>query len=316
MKIIENYNLADCSYFRVGGKARYGLELKEENDWEQLSDLIKDVNPKQIVVVGAGSNVLFLDEELDALIVKNNYTGWKNDGGKWLVKSGTMLPQLAWEVAKDGYTGIERLANVPGTVGGGVRGNAEAYNQAVSNCLKKVIWWDWKSGEVAMNKEQCGFSYRESIFKRELDGRGLIKEVEFEFVSDDPDRLLDEIRKDKEKRQTSQPWEPSCGCFFKNVYLDEENRKKLVNTFGEEILGNLKLGEYFSAGRLIDLVGMKGYCVEGACVSEKHGNFIINNKQATTRNIFDLYLTVKNAVKEKVGIELENEVAIIGNLEK
>lgn len=316
LKIIENFDLSKISYFRTGGLAKYAVEIKEEDDWLKLNDFLRKYKVKKMVVVGAGSNILFADGIHNMLVIKNNFSGWRSKNGKWTINAGAMLPLTAMEVSRYGYTGLEHLANIPGTVGGGIRGNVEAYGQVISRYLEKVEWWDMRKGGMILNKNECQFKYRESIFKRKLEGKGLIKSASFNFRRGNKKELLEIIKQDKAKRAASQPWEPSCGCFFKNIYLSKGNWKKIETRFGKEALVNLKFGDYFSTGRLIDLLGLKGKMVGGASVSTKHGNFIINAGKATSNDIFQLFTKIKRRVNKETGLILENEVALEGNFRK
>ncbi len=314
----ENISLAKYSFYHTGGLARYFLEINKAEDFEETKEIIGDLGINDVIVWGAGSNILISDEGWEGLVVKNNYTKMeKKADGSWLIGSGMALPFVARKLAEVGYQGLERLASVPGSVGGGIRGNAEAWRQNISDCIREVVWFDWIEGEKIIKKKDCGFGYRTSVFKTRDDySHGLIKEAIFDFKKVDCKDLINTIEADKKTRQNNQPDLPSCGCFFKNVLLDEENWGKIEKNLGKELLLDRKLGDLFSAGKLIDWAGYKDSCQGGACVSKVHANFIVNKGKATSQDIYDLYKKVYLGIKGKIGIELEPEVQIYGRFAK
>jgi UDP-N-acetylenolpyruvoylglucosamine reductase len=121
-----------------------------------------------------------------------------------------------------------------------------------------------------------------------------------------------ELILDKQKRQDCYPKDPSCGCFFKNIELDKITREKIEKALGKEYIMDRRVGDNFSVGLLLDKLGLKGLSVGGAMVSREHANFIINQGTATSQDVYDLYKKIKAEVKERVGIDLENEVQFCG----
>jgi len=316
MKIEKDYNLASETFFGVGGKADFFVELNEEDDFEQIKKVIEDFSTKEKLIVGACSNILISDEGFDGIIIKNSIKGVLIDGTKVKIGAGEMLPQVAMTLSKNGLEGFEHLGNIPGTIGGGIRGNVEAYRQTISDNLIEVEWCDFEKGCQTILNDQCEFEYRGSIFKNELNNKGIIISASFDLKKGNSDALLETIKEDRKKRMESQPTDRSCGCFFKNIVLTENNIQNLNNKFGNEFVGERKVGNRFSAGMLIDEVGLKGESVGGAKVSEKHANFLINYSNASSQDIYDLYKFVKKRVFESVGIELENEVMIVGDFKE
>lgn len=314
IKIEENIDLSKYSSFKTGGRAEYFVEIKNREEVDLLANILEKLNPKRILVLGAGSNILFSDDLFEGLIIKNNCREWTFDDGKLVSDSGAMLPVLAREVSKKNYLGLEHLANIPGTVGGAIRGNVGAYGQSIQNSVVWVDWFDYSEGLKRYFVGDCRFVYRGSVFKELLDGKGMIVQVGFELIKnvDENINLLDIIRDDREKRSKDQPWENSCGCFFKNIFLSDENWFKIKNKFGEKVLDGRKIGDYFSAGKIIDWVGLKGKQMGGAQVSPVHANFIVNKNNASSNDIYGLYKAVQTAVVSDLGIELEPEVMIVG----
>lgn len=313
MKIEKKYNLAAETFFRVGGVVDYFAKVENQADILALKELIPDFDSLPKLVVGACSNILVSDKGWRGVVIKNGIKKLEFlSENEVVVGSGEMLPKVVLDIANRGLAGIEHLGNIPGTVGGGIRGNVEAYEQSISGCLSTVTWCDFEGKCRKLARDECQFSYRESIFKRELDGKGLILDANFVFNNGDKEVLVETIMSDREKRMKNQPTDWSCGCFFKNVYLDQENYDLIAGKWGAGTLGDRKKGDFFSAGMLIDKAGLKGTKVGGAEVSLKHANFIVNTGMATADDIYQLFKLIQKKVLDEVGIELENEVQIIG----
>ncbi len=315
IELQQNIDLSNWLFFKTTSVAKYLVELKESDDFYQLPKIIMEKQIDKIMVLGAGSNVLISGKGWDGLVIKNSYTRLERlSDDRWVVGAGVLLPYLSFFLAKQGYAGLEHLGNIPGTVGGAIRGNAEAWRQSISDYLQEVVWVDWLTGEEEiLTKEKCQFAYRTSIFKTDKKyQRGLIKEAIFAWPLGKPEELQKTILADRQDRKQKQPDWPSCGCFFKNVLLTERNWSAVENFFGEEILSGRKIGDNFSAGKLIDACDLKGKRVGGAVVSDVHANFIVNQDGATAQDIWLLAKIVREEVQKKIGIELENEVQIYG----
>ncbi|MFA4931231.1 MAG: UDP-N-acetylmuramate dehydrogenase [Patescibacteria group bacterium] len=313
LEIINNASLAKYSYFRVGGLAKYLVNLTKAEHFVGLDKIISDLAVKRVFVIGAGSNLLISDRGFDGLVIKVDWTEWKYDQKKWMITAGVMLPVVSRDVIKAGFSGLEHLANIPGTVGGAIRGNAEAFRQSISDHLEKVIWIDFQKGEQVFTKKDCLFAYRDSIFKSKLSGQGIIKQAYFAFPPGDADYLSKIVVQDKVDRNQKQPNEPSCGCFFKNIELSSKVYDLILNNLGAEALQGRKVGDMYAAGRIIDWLGLKGMKKGGASISTLHANFIIGDATVKSQDIYDLYQQIKAIVKKRVGIVLEAEVQFCGD---
>lgn len=313
MKIKQNYNLAKETFFRVGGEVDYYAEIESLDDFKQLPKLILNYENLPKLVAGACSNMLVADSGFPGVVIKNHIQKlvFLNEN-EVVIGAGELLPKAMYEIAKKGLGGMEHLANIPGTVGGGIRGNVEAHGQSIADCLQTVNWCYFDGSCQKIDKEKCGFAYRESKFKRDWDSKGMIVEATFKLKKAESKNLLKTIMADRIRRKQTQPSDWSCGCFFKNVFLDQKNYDLIAKKWGDKFLANRNIGDYFSAGMLIDKMGLMGAKIGGAEVSLKHANFIVNTGSATALDIYNLYKLVQKEVLEKAGIELENEVQIVG----
>ena len=195
-----------------------------------------------------------------------------------------MINKLSMELSKLGYKGFEWASGIPGTIGGCIYNNAGCYGSEISdNLIDVTVFCDNKI--YCLRKDELSFSYRNSTFK--MNNKFVILKAKFKFEKGDPEELLDLIKVRTNKRIESQPLEyPSCGSVFRNP-------------------------DGFIAGKLIDEANLKGKCVGGAMVSNKHANFIINNGNATPEDIIKLINEIKNTIKKNYNIDLVLEQEII-----
>jgi len=205
--------------------------------------------------------------------------------------SGTLLSQIIQFSLKNSLTGMEKLMGVPGTIGGAVRGNAGAFGLETTHLFEKALIYRPNSGEtVEITHADMEFDYRHSKIK---DSREIVLKVWLKLQVGDTQAGVEEVRRIITSRAGKHPSGKSAGSFFKNPS------------------GN-SIGEGFSAGYLSDQCGFKGKHLGGAFISEKHGNFLMNDGTATMRDVMELCVEIQQAVLAKFGIKLEREVALIG----
>lgn len=283
----EHEPLADHSWYKIGGRARYFLEVADD---AVLPDLVARLHHNRIplLVIGAGSNTLFAGAELSGLTIKLATERRATGGDRVTVSAGTLMPRLAADSAKEGRAGLEFGAGVPGTVGGSVYGNAGAFGREVKDGLVTADVLTPEGQMVSLSNAECAFGYRTSAFKSDRPG-WVILGATFSTTADQPDRIRERIKLVQKHRRDTQPIEKrSLGSTFKNPPGD-------------------------SAGRLIEAAGLKGRRVGGAEISRKHANFIVNVGGATADDVLALMAEMRDRVREQFGIELEAEVRIVGD---
>lgn len=281
MNIQENIKLAPYTTYKIGGPARYFIETKTKQDVLEALKFAKEKNLKYFVLCG-GSNVLFSDEGYDGLVIKLNLRELGIENNIIYAESGVKLMALINFGIKNELSGLEFLAGVPGEVGGAIRGNAGAFKKSISAYLKKVEVV--RDGEIVeVQKEEIKFGYRDSEFKRNKD---TILAGYFELEKSNIEKAKAEIEKNINYRKDNHPWEPSAGSVFKN---------------STEI----------SVGKIVEELGLKGYKIGDAQISEKHGNFIVNLGGAKASDVKELIKLVKEKAKKKYNIELEEEIMIV-----
>jgi len=202
------------------------------------------------------------------------------------VEGGAMLGDVVHRLLKQSLGGFNFLANIPGSVGGAIVGNAGCYGKEIRDVLKSVEVFNVKTGKIiTMKPSELGFGYRHSKLKEysEL----VVLSATFRLEKVDKKQALKEIAEEKQLRRDKHPQAPSCGSWFKNPSRTEP------------------------AWKFIESAGMKGATVGGAKISNKHANFLINYRHATTTNIIKLSRLVQQKVKTETGISLKEEVRII-----
>jgi UDP-N-acetylmuramate dehydrogenase len=282
----EHEPLAGHSWYGIGGKARYFLELADDGPLPELAARLT-AEHEPYLVIGAATNTLFAATELPGLTVKLSSSRMAVDGDVVTVSAGFLMPKLAAETAKAGRAGLEFAAGVPGTVGGSVFGNAGAFGGEVGRCLLSAEVIDPRGLRHTMSVDECSFSYRDSAFKRARAG-WVVLSAAFRSTPERPAAVRERLLQVQKHRRATQPIEQrSLGSTFKNPAGD-------------------------SAGRLIDSAGLKGRRIGGAQISPKHANFIVNLGGATADDVLALMAEMRDRVLHRFGIELEPEVRIIG----
>jgi UDP-N-acetylmuramate dehydrogenase len=269
--------------FKIGGIAPLLIEI---NGIPALLKLLPALNGEDFFVIGNGTNLLIDDGELNTVFLHmgEDFAGITSDGEFVTAMAGAKLSSLCKFAAAEGLSGLEPLYGIPGTVGGAVFMNAGAYGTETADILDSVTAVTKSSKPRRYGKDDCEFSYRDSVFKRSGD---IIVSAKFRLRDGYSDRINADMAEYAAKRREKQPLEyPSAGSAFKRPE-----------------------GAYASA--LIDECGLKGLMIGGAAISEKHAGFIINKGGATFSDVTDLMKKTADVVFEKTGFKIEPEPIII-----
>jgi len=295
--VLENVDLKEYNTFKLGGKAKYLVDVKDK---ESLINLIKFLKTKNIkyFIIGNGSNIVMSDNLFDGVIIKlSNLNKFTIDYDTKIVtaQAGLYFPVLVAEVVNNNLKGLEWATGIPGTIGGSVVANAGAYNSAIFEFLKSVEILDADGIIKTLEKDDIKYDYRYSMFQDQKDITILSVVFELEHGNKEESNAL--IADRRKRRLESQPLEfPSAGSIFRNP--DGEEIKEQIEKYG------LK-GPY--AGHLIEECGLRGKRIGNAAISEKHANFIVNLGNAESNDVKALIDLAKNTVKEKFEIELKIE---------
>ena len=276
--IKENESLKLHTTYKVGGIAKYFIT---PNDFDELIKLLKYLKDNNIkyMILGNGSNTIFSSKTYDGVIINlSNLNKMKIDGNKIFVEAGYQLIKLSIDAMNNNLSGLEFASGIPANVGGAIYMNAGAYKSDMSEIIEEVTFLDENYELKTLRKDELNFSYRHSLFQEK---NYIIISAILKLTSGNKEEIKALMDKRKQRRVESQPLEyPSAGSVFRNP--------------SEDIF----------AGKLIEDLGLKGYSIGDAKISEKHANFIINNGNATGEDIKALISLIKEKVKEKYNIDL------------
>jgi UDP-N-acetylenolpyruvoylglucosamine reductase len=288
----RDYPLARLTTIRTGGPADF---FARPDSPERLAALLAWAQDERIAVgvVGSGSNLLVADAGFRGLAMKlvGSLAAIEQDGQRLLCGGGARLPQAAARAARAGLSGLEFGVNIPGTVGGAVKMNANAYGGDLSRVLE---WVEIATAEgtVRRTPDELGFRYRRS----NLGPREIVARSSFALAPAEPDEVKATLAEMRAARKAAQPSGiKTFGSTFKNP---DDPRV-----------------EGRSAGILLDEAGCRGLTVGGARFSEKHANFVENPGEATTADVVALMADGKRRVRERFGVELEAEVQFLGEVD-
>ena len=308
-EIQENIDLHSFTTFRVGGRARFFVEAKTEDDLIEALRFASDKNIA-VFVLGGGSNVLFSDKGWDGLVIRVALADMTvSDDGRIAIGAGAPLARLVETAHERGFAGVERLAGIPGTIGGAVRGNAGAFGFETAQTLQLARALDRTTLSVSeFPKAACEFDYRTSRFKR--NPNLVVLSAVFALAPGaDRDALGRSMRETIATREEKHPQRLLCaGSFFMNPSV---SKAALREEFERDTGMKLK-DDKIPAGWLIDFVGLRGREVGGARVSDIHPNYLINTGTATAESILILASIVKQRVRSELGVILREEVQMVG----
>jgi UDP-N-acetylmuramate dehydrogenase len=308
-KIQKNISLAPLSTFKIGGDSEFYVEISEKDDLEDAVCWAEN-NGKKVHIIGGASNLLINDKGVSGLVIKISNKSLMQKDCKIIAGAGSNLSSMVLASCNAGLKGLEWAAGIPGTVGGAVRGNAGAYGGSMREVIDKVEIYDTeKRGFIELNGDECGFKYRTSIFAQNPDL--IIWQVHFLFAHGDKQELEACMRDIILKRKDRIPREPSPGSVFKNLHLDyvSENNPELAKLAEKE--GKIK-GDKIPAAWVIEHSGLAGKRIGGAMISEKHANFIINAGNATAEDVIMLISLIKQKVRIKFKLQLQEEIGYLG----
>jgi len=260
---------------------------------------------------GGGSNLLVSDDGFSGVMIQAAHRNIHIKEHRVFAEAGAITSMVARQSVEAGLTGFEWAIGVPGTIGGAIYGNAGCYGGDMSDSVVLVDVYDLTTRQRKnMAKTECGFEYRESRFKHE---RMLILGCEMLFapstdVQASRKRMNDIVALRKEKQPLDSS---SAGCAFKNFEFSDPTALDILQR-SVEVPESMLRNKSISAGWLIDQVGMMGASVGDAQVSLKHGNFFLNKGNARAQDLLALISRVKMKVRDEFGIELQEEVQLVG----
>ena len=290
IEILKNIRLAPYTGFKIGGPAKFFCVVKQ---YEELLEALEFSHQKNLnyFILGSGTNILVPDLGFSGVVIKNQIRNKSFEDGLLIASTGITLAELFLFGHEYGLVGFEALATVPGTLGGAIYNNAHYGESLLSDFVEWVeVLQDGQL--VRMQKQELSFAYDSSVIKtNKLPAVRAALRLPKGDVSLSKKTFLELLK----KRGQNQPYGTfNAGCIFQNT---------------PKILGPGNHGT--SAGWLIEQVGLKGKCLGGIKVSEKHGNFFVNNGTGTANEILNLIQLCKQEVFKKFEVHLETEIKIL-----
>lgn len=286
-RVQTNVPLGSLTTYKLGGPARYFIELETDDDLSLVADALQ-VDPQPILIVGRGSNLVVADSGWTGLAMQFG-AGFSDfdldDAGRVTAGAAVPLPRLARQSVSRGRGGLEFFVGIPGSVGGAVRMNAGGHGSDTAEWLVQAQVFDLATGTwKQLDVEELDFHYRSSaIGPADLVVSAVFKTVP-RAVEDGKARLREITRW---RRQHQPGGTLNAGSVFRNPEGD-------------------------AAGRIIDGLGLKGFRIGGAAVSKKHANFFEAGPDATAQDVYDLVKEIQRIVREKTEIDLVPEVQFAG----
>ncbi len=273
--------------FKIGGPARYYVVPQDADALQKVRDASVKAGLK-CFILGGGANVLFPDEGYDGVVIST--TGLNqmffDQEGLLHAGCGAAISDVARFASENGKAGLQFFYSMPGSAGGAIYMNARCYNASISDVLRSAVYMDRNGKICRLDTASGGFDYKKSPFQT---NGGIILEGIFATTPGDSKALVKEMEGYEADRSGKGHFAyPCAGSVFKN------NR-----AFG------------LPSGKIIDNLGLRGYTVGGAKISEHHANIIVNSGHATARDVKELVSLVQDKVREAYGFQLEREIIYV-----
>lgn len=327
---------------RLGGAARFMTEAHKPDD---LAEIYKNARKQNlpVFILGGGSNTIVHDEGFDGVVIRNRIAGFEivsddTTGTVFRIGAGENWDETVAKTVEMNLSGIEALSAIPGTVGAAPVQNIGAYGQEIADTLVSIEAYDNQSEQfVTLTSEQCGFSYRHSIFRGEAEGRYAITYVTLRLFKAFPkppfyaalqtyfeqkgttiftptvvrDAVID-IRKEKLPDPTERP---NAGSFFKNSIIEDWQLDDLLKTYPDIPRYDMGEGRYkVPTGWLIEQAGFKGALLNGIRVHDKNCLVLINESAYSYQDLADARDTIASKVRDMFRINIEQEPLELSNL--
>jgi UDP-N-acetylenolpyruvoylglucosamine reductase len=278
--------MAKHTTLRVGGPADVYVEPANEED---LTATLKFCGERglKFFILGRGSNLIVRDRGFRGVVIclaQPAFSRIEIDGERLRCGAGARLKNVAVEARRKGLSGLEFLEGIPGSVGGALRMNAGAMGGAMFDVVESVRVMDFQGAVQELPPREMSVAYRVCATLRNHVALGAV----LHGKPDSAESIAQRMSAFSQKRWSSQPAAPSAGCMFKNPAT-------------------------IPAGRLIDELGLKNARVGGARISQEHGNFLVNDGNATAAEVLELIGILQAKARAERGIELHMEVEVIGD---
>jgi UDP-N-acetylmuramate dehydrogenase len=294
-RVHVNAPLAPLTTFGVGGPADWLVELRAVDELAPLLLAAREAHVP-VTVLGGGSNVLVADRGVRGVVLRLQLTGMLRTGPATVrAEAGVSMNGLVRWLISHGLGGLEAWAGTPGTVGGAIYGNAHFRGTNIGDLVTDLMLATLRGELTAVGADDMEFAYDWSRLHRTHE---ILVWAEFAVAPAAPEPLRQTARESLAYRKRTQPLAvPSAGCIFQNPAAHEA----------------LPPGVPASAGALVDRAGLKDHRIGDARISSVHANFIVNEGRATARDVRALVELAREAVRERFGVELRDEIVYLGD---
>ena len=287
-EIRENVPLGKMTTFRCGGNAACFVSPKDARELSELLTFLRDEG-EAVFLLGRGSNILVSDSGFSGTVLsmREHFSDIAvSDDGKIRAGSGALMPDVSREALSRGLSGLEFMAGIPGTIGGGVRMNAGAYGSEIRDIILEATLLLPDGTVRYFKKDELALSYRHS---RIPELSAVVIEAVFQGIPKKTEEIRARMDDLQQRRRDKQPLNyGSAGSTFKRP-------------------------EGYFAGKLIQDAGMKGFRIGDAAISEKHAGFVVNLGSASSSDVYRVISAVQREVMRQFSVRLEREVILLGD---
>ena len=338
MQILKDYDLTHLNTFGLSAQSRYFYLLTDKNELTELSCLPEFTN-NPVLFLGGGSNIIFTQNYPGLIIHLNNkgiHTVKETEENILIeAQAGENWHDFVQFTLNKGYSGLENLSLIPGTVGAAPVQNIGAYGVEAKDYIESVECFDTQTRQFArFENKECTFAYRDSIFKSQYPSRFIIVSVCFRLNKQfhpclqygplqqlvkqfgdntlTPQDVAQEVCRVRQEKLPDPTILGNAGSFFKNPVVDTQTAQTLLQQYPDAVHHTVNNEQVkFAAGWLIDKAGLKGYQLGGAAVHAKQALVLVNKEQASAQDIQDLVRHIQQSIYKKYNIELEVEPVFI-----
>ncbi len=306
MQIKKSIDLSRLTTFGIGGNSEYFTTIESKKNLVHAMEFAEANNLEYYILAG-GSNILFSDDGFKGIIIHMAINCINACKENIVIGSGAKLSDLVLVAKNNSLTGVEKFVGIPGTVGGAVRGNAGAFGLEIADVLESVTVYDKFDNKTKfLDVSSCEYDYRTSLFKKNKNY--IILEASFSLQKGNENEIKKQMYDLLEQRTKKQLQDiKSAGSFFVNPIVSEEIQDLFYKDSGIES----KNGRV-PAGWLLDSVGLNRKRIGDAQAGYTHANYFLNLGKATASEIMQLASFAKTRVRDEFGVQLKEEVELVG----
>ena len=310
IEIKESVSLAPFTVYKIGGPARYFVEARRPEDFEDAIRFGRS-GGVPFFILGTGSNILVSDEGFSGVVIRAANDEIEIRGEALSAAAGARMAQAVAAASKAELAGFEWGIGIPGTIGGSVRGNAGCFGGEMQDVVEKVVAIEGELGKIKeFGGSECMFAYRDSVFKHAPEW--IVAEVTLMLKKGNQEAIRSRMQKIIQERASKQDIGTQCaGCIFKNISWEEiPNKEKLIADFPDfaQFIDRMHMPASF----LIDQAGLKEERIGSIVISPKHANFFVNEGGGSADDVKKLIACVKEEVKKKFQVSIKEEIQYVG----